>query len=1111
MKSVEEWLQDLGLGQLAATFIENDIDLQVARDLTDRDLRELGLSLGHRKKLLKAIVELQRSGTREAVAGQARGPVGAERRQLTVMFCDLVGSTRLSAELDPEDLRDLIHAYQKRCTAIVHGFEGHVGNYVGDGILVYFGFPQAHEEDAQRAVRAGLEICEAIPRLGPELGLSGTDLAVRVGIETGVVIAGDIGTGEMRDEMAIVGETPNIAARLQFQAQPNEVVIGRTTRRLVEGFYLLDDLGPREIHGVAEPINVYRVRGPSGAISRFDAHAGRGLTPLVGREEEMRLLLARWQRAREGEGHVALLSGEAGIGKSRLLQVLREELRNEPVTVIREFCSPFYAKSALHPMLDQLERAADLKREDPPQAKLDKLEHLLGQATPDPKAACAIIARLMAIPTGERYPPLDLTPQQLKARAYEVFNDQLIGLARRQPVLLIIEDVHWIDPSSLELFHRLVERVERIPALIVMTFRPEFEPPFTGLPNVTSLALTRLGQREAEAMVTRVAGNKRLPPEVLERIVARTDGVPLFVEELTKTVLESGLLQDAGDRYILTGPLPSLEIPASLHDSLMARLDRLASVKELAQLAATLGRNFSQELIEAVAELRSPELGRQLAQLIEAELLYRRGVPPSVIYDFKHALVQDVAYGSLLRSKRQQLHNRIAIVLETKFPETGEAKPELLAHHFREAGQPKRALPYALRAGELAAAGYAYPEARARFEDALVMVEALPEAEARARARIDVVVKLAGVALNRTHFEMDLRRLREVESAAEDFGDRAALCQIRYWIGRLNYVLGNFDLGIDFARSALLIADDLGREDRLSAAPVNLLARLHCLRGEARDAIVQAERSVVQMERLGDRIEQAAVSGVLAFAYGMHGDFAAAFDAAHAGVELAKQVDHLPTLAACWHFLAVVKGWHGDLEEAVPAFEEALLAADRGRDVFRRYLAHGWRGEAYLLAGELDPAERDLTACLALGDEIGTVFHRGAFEAFLARIRLLRRQTESALELSGHAVEVARENAQAWSRSIALRVRAEVLLASGASAAQARAAIEEAMRLQQERGCRFDLAYSEAVAARILAASGDEAGAERLRAEALGLFAAMSVDRHPELRAARGGLTSRVV
>jgi class 3 adenylate cyclase/tetratricopeptide (TPR) repeat protein len=1095
MAEVEAWLKAQGLGRYAQRFAENDIDLDVLPELSEEELRQLGVSLGHRKKLLRAIEDLR--GRRRPPARASRKAARAadpERRQLTVMFCDLVGSTALSARLDPEDLRDLMRAYQERCAAIIVRFEGFVGHYVGDGILAYFGYPQAHEDDPQRATRAGLEIVEAVQALSSEMAQPGMSLAVRVGIHTGLVVAGDIGSGELRDEMAIVGETPNIAARLQALAEPNMVVIGSNTRRLVEGLFVVEELGPHAIKGIADPIPVYRVREASAAPSRFEAAAVRGLTPLVGREEEVQLLLSRWQRAKEGEGQVVLLSGEAGIGKSRIVQTLREALADERHVSLRLFCSPFYAKSSLHPFVDQLERGAGLQRQDPAEVKLDKLEILLGQASRRPAEAAAILAPLMSIPTGTRYPALDLTPQQHKARAFDILTEQLTGLAARLPVLMSLEDVHWVDPSSIELLVRLIERCQHLPALIVMNFRPEFQPPWPILSHMTALSLTRLTQREAATLVGRVAGGKRLPPEVLERIVARTDGVPLFVEELTKAILESGMLEEEDGGYVLKGPLPALAIPASLHDSLMARLDRLAPVKEVAQLAAMLGRNFSHELLAAVSSIKDPELARALGQLIEAELLHQRGTPPSVIYDFKHALVQDVAYGSLLRSKRQHLHMRIGTVLETQFPDAVEAKPELLSHHFREAGLSPRAIPYALRAGDRAVLRYANAEARTHFLDALDMARGLSDPQASARVQIEATLKLASAGIDRGHFDADLARLDEAEHLAGAIGDRHALCHARYWTGRLNYVLGRFDAGVGHAREALELAEVLGAEDGVTALPVNLLARLHCLRGEPREAIAHAERNVRQMHALGNRVEEAAISGVLAFAYGMHGEFQRAFEAAEHGVRLARTVDHLPTLAACLHFLAVAKGWYGDLETSVPAFEETLAVAEQAGDIFRRYLAHGWRGEAYLLAGEIGPAERDLAACLALGTQIGTSFHRGAFEAFLARTRLLRGDQQGASQIGERALEVATETSQAWSRSIALRVRAEVLLATDPRRLdEAEEAALAAIEIQAARECRFDLSWSYQTLSGILAAEGDTEAAAEAAAVAVELFQHMEI------------------
>ncbi|MEM7026220.1 MAG: adenylate/guanylate cyclase domain-containing protein [Pseudomonadota bacterium] len=562
MPRIEEWLEQLGLGRYISVFSENDIDYEVLPDLTDQDLADLGLTLGHRKKLLRAISNLDdmAAEARAPSSQPSRGIAVPERRQLTVMFCDLVGSTELSTRLDPEDLREVMLRFQETCVEVITRFGGYIGNYIGDGILAYFGYPRAHEDDAQRAVRAGLGMVEAIAALKGNTAQSGTELAIRVGINTGLVVVGDIGTGETRDEMAVVGETPNVAARLQGEAEPGSVVVGASTYRLIEGLFLCDDLGALSVKGVSAPVAAYKVREPTGA-SRFEATATRGLTPLVGREDEVRLLVSRWRQAKEGEGQVVMLSGEPGIGKSRIIQSLREQLKDDQRINLHYFCSPFYANSALYPVLDQLERAADFRRHDPPQIKLEKLEEVLGKASSRPAQDAALLAPLLSIPTEGRYPPLDLTPQQHRTKVFTILLDQLVGLATREPVLMIFEDTHWIDPTSIELFQLIVDRIQRLPILLVMIFRPDFTPPWTGYPHITSLSLGRLGHRQAAALVERVTGGKSLPSELIEQIVARTDGVPLFVEELTKTILESDLLIDAGDRYALTGPLPAVAIP----------------------------------------------------------------------------------------------------------------------------------------------------------------------------------------------------------------------------------------------------------------------------------------------------------------------------------------------------------------------------------------------------------------------------------------------------------------------------------------------------------------------------------------------------------------------
>jgi CheY-like chemotaxis protein len=527
-------------------------------------------------------------------------------------------------------------------------------------------------------------------------------LRARAGIATGIVVVGDlIGEGASREE-AVVGETPNLATRLQELAEPGHLVISQATRRLVGGLFEFADLGPQRLKGFAEPIMAWWVAGESRAEGRFEARQTTGLTPLVGREQEMALLLDRWQRAKDGAGQVVLLAGEPGIGKSRLIHSLRERLGGEPHTPLSHFCSPLHQTSPLHPSIGLLERAAGFARDDPPGCKLAKLEALLARGTEGVAEAAPLIAALLAIPTGDRYPPLNLSPQRQKERIFEALLGQLAGLAAEQPVLALYEDVYWSDPTTLELLDLVVERVQRLPALVLITFRPEFVPPWTGSPHITLLALTRLGRGQGAALVERLTEGKALPAEVVDQIVARADGVPLFLEELTKVVLGSGLLTDEGDRYALAGPAsPAAAVPATLHDSLMARLDRLApAAKQVAQIAAALGRDFPHELLAAVVPLSEEVLGDALDQLIEAELIFRRGAPPETVYSFKHTLVRDAAYESPLRSKLRRLHARIARVLEERFPATAEVEPELLAHHCAAAGLFEKAADYRHKAGQ---------------------------------------------------------------------------------------------------------------------------------------------------------------------------------------------------------------------------------------------------------------------------------------------------------------------------------------------------------------------------------------------------------------------------
>ncbi len=1052
------------------------------------------------------------SARAEKAESQPEGPgtagPDAERRQLTVLFCDLVGSTALSERLDPEALREVLRAYHETCADVIGRYDGHIARYIGDGLLVYFGYPQAHEDDAQRGVQAGLGIVEGVAALNERLAEEHSEeLAVRVAVHTGLVVAGEMGAGATRVAMAIVGETPNIAARLERLAEPNTVLISASARRLVEGLFECDELGPQRLRGVSEPVTVFRVREESRMPSRFETTAVRGLTPLVGREEEIGLLLKRWNQAKDGEGQVVLLSGEPGVGKSRIVWGFRERLAGERHSRVFYNCSPYHRNSAFYPVIDQLERRLRFGKGDGPEQKLDKLDAVLGNLDLPVQDLAPTLASLLTLPVDERYPPISLRPQQLKKKALESLVAMIARMAARDPVLMVVEDTQWIDPSTLELLSLVIEKLQSARVLLLVTFRAEFEPPWSGQAYVTALTLNRLSRRDSAAIIARVTGGKALPDEVLDQIVAKTDGVPLFVEELTKTVLESRLLRDVGDHYELRGPLLPVAIPESLQDSLMARLDRLGRVKEVAQMAAVVGRTFSHELIAAVSALQETMLEEALSQLVDAGLVYRRGLMPDVAYEFKHVLVQDAAYGSLIRGKRQQLHKEIGSILEERFPHIAEVKPGLLAHHFEEAALPERAIPYAIRAGDVAAGHHAALEARARYQAALDMAQTLPPSPDVARTRTGIILKLANVALNREHFEQDLKNLELARSLAEEIGDKTYVRQILYWIGRTNYVLGRFDLGVEFAEKSLQLAEILGGGDEVTAEPVNLLARIHCLRGEPRKASEYGARNVIQMHSLGNRLEEAAVSGVLAFAYGAHGRFPQAFEAADHGVELAKGVDHLPTLAACFHFRGVVKGWYGDLQSSVSNFEETLVISEKAGDVFRKYLAHGWRGEAYLLAANLELAKEDLTQCLALGDQIGTSFHRGAFQAFFAKIRLLEGDVEATLRIIEEALQFAMEPAQAWSRSIALRIKADALLGTDPpSVEKAEDAVRAAIDIQQERECRCDLAWSHLASGHVFAAKGDRKSAEKAFAIAGQMFEEMGMRWGQEM--ARAGHTA---
>jgi class 3 adenylate cyclase/predicted ATPase len=741
-----------------------------------------------------------------------------------VLFADLVGSTALSARMDPEDLRELISAYQKCVVAAVQHFGGYVARYFGDGVLVYFGYPEAHEDDPERAVRAGLDVITAVTLLNQQIPLQ-----TRVGIATGLVVVGDlIGSGEAQ-ERSMVGETPNLAARLQGIAEPNTVVIGEKTRSLVGSLFELEDLGPKDLRGIAGPVRAFVALRARAVESRFEAFHPSGLTALIGRQEETDLLLRRWSRAKSGDGQVVLISGEPGIGKSRLTAALLESLAPEPHVRLRYFCSPQHTDSAFYPIIGQMERAAGFLYDDTLHQKLDKLDALLMQAS-TPIHDAALIAEMLSLANDGRYPVLELSPQQRRQKTLVALATQMEILSRQKPLLMIFEDAHWADPTSLEVFTRAVDRIRPLRVLLLVTFRPEFELPWVERAYVTTLILNRLSEQEASAMIDLIAGSSGLSMSIRQDIIERSDGIPLFVEEMTKTVLEAGS-SCAGESAVAAIPSPTLAVPASLHASLMARLDRMGGpAKELAQIAAAIGREFSHALIALVVRKPEEDLRSSLDRLTAAGLLFRRGVPPLATYLFKHALVQDAAYGTLLRGPRRTLHARIAEAIESEFAESAEYPPELLARHWTEAGQIEKAAGLWGKAGQRSLARSALVEAAEQLARGLDQIATLPSTPVSRGEQIKLQLALVNALMHlkgyaapepKAAVEQARQFIERAEALGEPPEDPLLLFSVLYGVWAANYVAFNAEVIRELSSQFMALA-----EQRREAVPLMIGHRL---------------------------------------------------------------------------------------------------------------------------------------------------------------------------------------------------------------------------------------------------------------------------------------------
>jgi predicted ATPase/class 3 adenylate cyclase len=1039
MKDVAEWLASLELGEYAQRFAENAIDLSVIRDLTENDLKELGVLLGHRRKMLRAIAELQRAPATPQMASEPARE-RAERRQLTVMFCDLVGSTALAARLDPEDMRQVIAVFHRRVAEVIGGYEGVVARYMGDGVLAYFGYPQAHEDDAVQAVRAGLALVETVAHL--QTG-GNNPLQIRVGIATGVAVVGDlIGEGSSQ-EQAVVGDTPNLAARLQALAEPDTVIISATTRRLTAGQFEYLDRGPVTLKGWTQPVPAWQVLRASGVGSRFEAQHESKPTPLFGRDEEMELLVRRWRSATQGEGRVVVLTGDPGIGKSHIALALQERLQAEAPTSLRYFCSAHHTNSALFPFVGQLERAAGFKRDDSPAQKLAKLETLLVQCVADGDETLAVLANLLSLPPSKRYRLPELSPQSRKEKTLAALLAQLKGLAAMQPALVIFEDVHWIDPTSLELLTVTVERVAQLRVLLLITARPEFTPPWPRYAHVTTAALARLGRSDVMAIINRITGGKTLPDGVMSQILVRTDGVPLFVEELTKTVLESGVLHERDGHYVLERPLLPLAIPTTLHDSLIARLDRFAPVREVAQTGAVVGRSFSYELLNAVSGLSPEKLEEALGQLVLSELVFCRGEIPHAMYTFKHTLVRDAAYSSLLKARRANLHAAIASALEQRFPEIVEGQPETLAQHLTEAGLTEKAVGYWLKAGKNAIHRFANLEAIAHFQQGIEIACRLPESSARDRLELDLQFA-SGPCLIATQGPASstaiatFARGRELCSRLDDPPE---YLQVMFWLATGSVIRGELPQAREVTATLLGLAE--ARNDRpMLINAIRGLGMILLFMGHVVEARELTERAIEafstsnETDKLAARTagQDAGAAGLALMSWALwvlgHVDMAAARMAA--ALQRADAVGHPHTQAYACYYASILHALRGEPSIARRHAERCLaLSEEHG---FRH-----WHGLSRAIRGicitTLDPSAIALEEVRGALDQYRSAGYQlgiTALYVLLCPILLLRHETEAALEVIEQGLSAASHNSERVFEAELHRLKARALMACGA-------------------------------------------------------------------------------
>ncbi len=1021
--SVDQWLEDLDLGKYLDLFSENDIDLAALPHITEDDLKELGVTLGARRRILAAIQTLAVDTAPAAEqpvnvnAPTATRSATAERRQLTVLFCDMVGSTELSGRLDPEDLRDVMRRYQDAVAGAVTRYGGHIAKYLGDGVLAYFGWPQAYEDQADRAVRAGLDAVRAVGKL---YAAESEPLQARVGIETGQVVVGDLIGESARDAEAVSGETPNLAARLQQAAKPEQVIIGPVTRRLVRQAFVLDDMGAQPLKGFAEPVHAWAVVGEAGSESRFESYQGASITNLFGRQHELGLLEDRWQQSKADGGQVVVLSGEAGIGKSRLVQALRDHVSGELCFRLRYQCSPHHLNNAFYPVIQRLERSARFSEADSDVEKLDKLEALLRLSKTDIDAVAPFFAILLSLPGADRYGTHDLAPRQVRERIFEALIGQVLDLARQRPVFFILEDAHWIDPTTEALVGQLMDSIADVPVFVLVTHRPDHVPPWARHSYLTSVALNRLGRDQAAKIVHSTAGDE-LPAEVADRIVARADGIPLYLEELTKSILEAGEATGSIDA--------SGTIPETLQALLAARLDRLAEAKEIAQIGAVIGREFPYRLIAALAKMPTSEVDTELERLVQSGLAYRRGTPPDATYIFKHALIQDAAYDGLLLSRRRDLHAKVVTTVEQLYSASLDENVELLAYHAQRGEQWEKSLGYCRLAGRKANERSAYSEALNFLEAGLHAAKKAPENENNLRAAIDIRLSMRPSLGAFGQYRRFLEVLSEAEVAAQSLGDDYTTAHVSIEKTHVLYQTGHAAEGVETGHKAVAMARAVDHQRLIVGAEANLAMALF-FSGELREALAVASEHAEALTTTfrHDQLGTTSTSSVnwlgnLAGMQAMLGELEAARNYVDEAVTIATETNKPFDLAMAGQWQGFVQLCADKVPAALQTLERTfLIVEEHGFDFL-----YPWAGIHLGMARSLRPtrqsrrvADEWLTRATAKAEQLDLVLAQIWAVASSVKAKIRADLPEAAVTHASNALARAREHGFQWLEVLAL-------------------------------------------------------------------------------------------